>query len=248
MNCYNCGKKVSNDSRIEKETTGNEVLKNIPEHVPAKCFYVGVQDSFKQNLITVPACYTCNNGFSGFDDELRNILGIANDSMTEGEELTAKSVRAVLKKSNWTDKIRTDADGKVFAVSFNRQHVYNIYEKNFKALFYHEYKTTSENFNPAILFDGFGMNPNVIKAFKNDLHALQQHVGFLHNLLVQNATPKVSGHRDIFEYAMLPVTGRNGYMKPETDVTNASAILMMQIYHQTIRPIIIAGNIKMKVN
>lgn len=53
MICYNCGRPVSDKSNIIECDDIKVEVKNHPEHVPAKCFYVDATDEQKKNLITV---------------------------------------------------------------------------------------------------------------------------------------------------------------------------------------------------
>ena len=66
--CYNCG------IELNKENLS-------VEHVPAKNLYDDLDDTFKINRITVPACKRCNGIYSKIDQEIRDVLAIKNDNI-----------------------------------------------------------------------------------------------------------------------------------------------------------------------
>ncbi len=245
MNCYNCGKPVSNDSQVKKNTSKDVVLKNHVEHVPAICFYVGAKEEHKINRITVPACFTCNNQYSGIDDELRNMIGVANDSMDEGEILTDKSIRAIVRKNNWHERVHMNEDRTVGSVTFDANKVYNIYRKNFKALIYHEYNIViNDDFKIAILFDGFKLNTNT-GSMTGGKEQFERYLFTMTKLLMDVGTWKPSGHKDIFEYGLLPLSyNEEKIIVPESNPDKAVTFLMMQVYHQKIESVIAAINVK----
>ncbi len=85
MICYNCGIELTNENKTA-------------EHIPAKNLYAGQPAEVKQNLLTVPACFDCNNKFSNIDSEIRDIIGISNDSLTENQVISEKAAKSLLRQ------------------------------------------------------------------------------------------------------------------------------------------------------
>lgn len=50
------------------------------EHVPSKAFLI---EPFPENLSTIPACFECNNGYSGDEKYLACFLGILKSNLYE---------------------------------------------------------------------------------------------------------------------------------------------------------------------
>lgn len=244
MYCYNCGKSVSNESTINESEDVDVVLKNHPEHVPAKCFYVDATLDQKRNLITVPACFRCNNKFSSIDDELRNILGITNNSKDKGEKLTNKSVQALLRKNNWQNQVVINRTGQFAAVKFNRDNVYLIYEKNFRALIYHQLGLLlNSDYKILILYDGFQFNIDGSYS-RDEQKTFEKKVLMLSRMLMDNGSWKSSGDKEIFEFIILPLSyNEQNVIIPESDATKAVSFIMMQVYHQIVEVVILAYNL-----
>lgn len=234
MNCYNCGAKLSSDSKIDKIDSNNDVLRNHGEHVPAKCLFNDANDEQKMNRIKVPACFSCNNGFSGIDDELRNILGVTN--MEVASETTNKTIRVFERKNNYSEQFVLNELGNLEAVKFSLDPVNKSCEKNFKALMYHEYGVLAYNFEILVDIRGDRINNNV------EMPNIQ--FNLLYHFLIQNGDWKCSGHRDIFEYLILPTSiDENKNLVKENNISNASQYIMLQVYHQKMTALLIGGKI-----
>lgn len=177
MRCYNCGIALEADQ-------------NHREHIPARNLYDGFPNDHKNNRILVPACYTCNQSFSPLDEEFRNFIGVINKH-PEAAELTEKTTRSM---NRWDSRIArviySVFTKKPYAVQFNINQIESIHVKNFKGLFYHNYKyPIPSNYKILAHFD---------KNFQTEKSQK------LINYLTSNFSFKVSGHENVFRYILQP--------------------------------------------
>lgn len=216
--CYNCGIELN----AENETV---------EHIPAQNLYAGYNPAYKQNRITVPACFKCNNGFSHIDDEIRNFIGIGNDDLTQESVITQKAVRAIMRKSNWTDRATFDTQGNVRAIDFSYDDLKTLHVKHFKGLFCNRYKMSlPSNYRIEIIADGD--------------EDLSTHAQVFYDLLTsQNEQWEVSGHGDIFKYIMKAVTldYETGKFEKSETLENATFIGGIMVYHEKVAVIVLAA-------
>ena len=84
MKCYNCGIDLNKSIKTK-------------EHIPAKAYFVGYGDDYKNNRITVPACRKCNDQYSKLDNEIRDAIGVSNENEADLMELTRKSTKSIFR-------------------------------------------------------------------------------------------------------------------------------------------------------
>jgi len=174
--CYNCLKELD-----KKDVT--------KEHIPAKNLFVGYDDTYKVNRITVPACDDCNGKYSPTDEEFRNMIGIIA-KRKENNTITKKSVRSFLGKKTTLGRLRFDLLGKVSGVEFRKIPIEDFHKKNFKGLYYHQYsKPLSKDYELFV-----NINENDYSDFT---------LGVL-GYLKEKFQWKHSGHPDILSYCIQP--------------------------------------------
>ncbi len=174
IQCYNCGKNFD-----KKETN--------KEHIPAKGLFEGYPDNYKDNRITVRSCISCNSSYSKDDEEFRNLIGTMN-SEKERATLSAKSAKAIIAINKQFDRIITDYYGKIKGVEFDEANIDRFHIKNFKGLFYNEYKYAVPTEYKII---------SLTEPTDNTYHLI--------HYLVDNFKWKISGHRDVFGYIIQPL-------------------------------------------
>jgi hypothetical protein len=174
IQCYNCGKYFD-----KKETN--------KEHIPAQGLYQGYDAIYKNNRITVRSCVNCNSSYSKDDEEFRNMVGIMN-SAAERKMLSEKSAKSIIKINKEYNRIRTDLFGNIVGVEFNQSNIHSFHVKNFRGLYYHEYKVAiSDDYSIVSL-------PEPTEKTYHLIH-----------YLVDNFKWKISGHRDVFGYIIQPL-------------------------------------------
>src|SRR5690606_29040183 len=115
----------------------------------------------------VPACFECNNQYSQIDQEIRDAIGIMNDKNKDQNEMTRKSVKSIMRRSNWVDRLFFSEDGKVIAVDFSYDEFKKLHIKNFKGAFYHKYgRPLPENFVVEVIAEGDEGNQKLVGAGK----------------------------------------------------------------------------------
>ena len=174
--CYNCGIELD-----DKDVTR--------EHIPARNLFEGYDVKYKMNRITVSACSECNGQYSPNDEEFRNMIGIIAKKK-ENNKITEKSVRSILRKDRLGQRLTIDSFGKVSGVTFNEIPIENYHKKNFKGLFYHQYKR--------FLIDDYKLFVNIDENDWSDftLGILE----YLKNFFNWNH----SGHPDIMKFVIQP--------------------------------------------
>lgn len=122
--CYNCGVLFSELKKIER----------TKEHIPAKTLFEGYPEEYLTNRKTVPACLKCNQEYSRIDDQIRDLIGVTNESDSEKKELTAKTVRKIFSnKSEFNERMSIE-DNKIY-VKFNISNIDKLHFKNFKGVY-----------------------------------------------------------------------------------------------------------------
>ncbi|MBK7432895.1 MAG: hypothetical protein IPI66_02680 [Chitinophagaceae bacterium] len=175
MICYNCGVTLTDESKTS-------------EHIPAKNLYAGQPNEYKQNLLTVPACFECNNKFSTIDSEIRDMIGISNESLIENQIISEKTVRGLFKQKAF-NRLNFDQHGQVESVTFKLKNALDIHTKNFKGIFFNEHgELVPDDYSIHVVADGCENN--------------QMTLGFIFHDLLQQTNPnwKYSGHPSIFKY------------------------------------------------
>jgi hypothetical protein len=219
MNCYNCG--------IELTAATNHV-----EHIPAKNIFATYPPKYKQQLVTVPACFDCNNDFSKIDQEIRDAIGIMNDKNDLQNEMTRKSVKSIMRKSNWVNRVVSTDDGKAFEVSFSYDDFKKLHIKNFKGLFYHKYGfPLPKEYQVEIIAEG-----------DEEHEKLQNIAKFLYGYTDEGIKWNSIGHEDVFEYKIKSmIADKNGMIYDDENIEHAIGFVCIMHYHHSIKPLIIAS-------
>ena len=215
--CYNCGRELTSDNATV-------------EHVPAKNLYEGFGEDFKKNRITVPACAECNHLYSKIDQEIRDALAVKNDNLKERQELTAKGVRSILRRSNWKDRTHFNSSGRVAAVTFSYADLRQIHIKNFKALFFRKYGIpVPDDFGIEIIADG-----------DDDKIDTAQ---IIYGYLLDGKEFEYSGHPDVFKFILRDMTPdkEKDAVYESRDFTKLVAVAGLLVYHDDIGAVVVAG-------
>lgn len=203
--CYNCGKEL-----LEGQGT--------KEHIPAKSLFNGYDSKYKNNRITVPACFNCNNKYSITDEEFRNMIGICSNRK-ENDYVTIQSVKSIMRKSPDLSRLRFDLCGKVTGVEFYENHIVDFHKKNFKGIFYNQYGYP--------LPDDYEL---IVNIDENDHSEFTLGIiGYLKEFFEL----KYSGHRDIFSYCIQPLRlGLHKFNKDDLLIKDDDNIIVaMLIYN-----------------
>ena len=217
--CYNCGIELTADIATS-------------EHIPAKNLFVGVPHDQKQNLLTVTACLECNQKFSVIDSEIRDMIGISNESLVDKQELTGKAVRGLMKQKNFLERFHFDTNGQVIGVTFNQKVAIDIHTKNFKGLFFKEYGAiVPDNFEINIIADGS--------------HDREVKVAHMFHDFLRHGNPdwKYSGHPSIFKYLISGFVNdaSNNIVKTE-DINNCLGVAALLVYHDLVGAVVFCGS------
>jgi hypothetical protein len=212
--CYNCGSPISDVTR---------------EHIPAKCLYAGYSDEYKKNIVTVPACRICNENYSRIDQNLRDAIGVMNENSVEAEELTAKSVRSILRTSNWQNKLVV-VNGQVKAVSFDYKDIHDFQIKNFKGLFFSEFGYPfPDDFELYVIIEGE----------KEEAQTVTQRE-LLMPILMKDENWKVSGHEKIFKYRIKSIDNE---IDKSIKIEDSKLFAAVMDYHESLVCLVIAKKI-----
>jgi len=215
--CYNCG--------IELNKENYSV-----EHVPAKNLYDDLDDTFKINRITVPACKRCNGIYSKIDQEVRDVLAIKNDNIDEKKELTRKGVKSILLRSNWKNRTYTDELGNVTAVNFNYEDLKQIHIKNFKALFFRKY--------------GIPLPQDyLIEIYTIGDEKFIQFAQPMHNYVRFGKEWEVSGHKDVFKFILKDITldEEKGIYSKSGDTSKSVGVAAVLVYYDDIAAVVVTA-------
>ena len=218
--CYNCGITLTDEIKTS-------------EHIPPQNLYVGLSLEYKQNLLTVTACHNCNNKFSAIDSEIRDIIGVSNDSFTENQEITAKAVRGIVRQKTFLERLHFDSKGQIDSVKFYKQVSIDFHTKNFKGLFFKEYNSViPENYEINIVVDSIDNNSKTM-----DLAFI------FHNFLRHdNPEWKFSGHVNIFKYLISGFMFDTSNKSIKTnDMQKSLGFAALLVYHNSVRVIIFCG-------
>ena len=216
--CYNCGIDLTNENKTR-------------EHIPAQNTFVGYPPEYKNNRLVIPACHTCNNQYSKIDQEIRDAIGIMNENNDMQGELTRKSVKSIMRRENWMDRLHFD-DGKVSAVTFDYNEFKNLHIKNFKGVFYEKFGyPLPEEFEVEIIAEGDEEDKKLMGIAQN-----------LYNYVAEGNHWKVSGHQDVFQYKIKTLTpDEKGQITDADNLENTLGIVGVLVYHKTISPVIFAA-------
>jgi hypothetical protein len=201
------------------------------DHIPQQCLYNGYGSDYSKNRITVPSCRECNDNFSKIENDLRDLIGIANDKNKQQLELTRSGVKSILAQKDWLDRLYVDNNGNVRGVEFDRTRLELNHLKNFKGLYYKEFKT--------ILPQDY--NINIIDQATEEIQ-----INYVFSFLEKNAIWKTSGHEDIFRYKLTLYKKENNQIIMTNKISDSLGIFCLLEYHKTVL-ILILGNKKHKV-
>lgn len=217
--CYNCGIQLTDETKTS-------------EHIPPQNLYVGLLPEYKQNLLTVTACYNCNNKFSAIDNEIRDIIGISNDSLINNQTITAKAVRGIFRQKK-LERLNFNSKGQIDSVTFEVQKGIQFHIKNFKGLFFKEYNSiVPENYAIKIITDGINDNSKTLN------------LAFIFHNFLRHDNPdwKFSGHVDIFKYLISGfITDSNNNLIKTSDIQNSLGFAALLVYHNLIGVVIFCG-------
>jgi hypothetical protein len=218
-NCYDCGKPLTKDNTTK-------------EHIPAKNLFNGYPPEYKNNRLTVPACFDCNQAYSKIDQEIRDAIGIMNDKEPHQQELTRQAVKSILRRNNWKERVEQNEKGDVASVSFSYEELRQLHIKNFKGIFYSIYGlSVPENFEIEIISDGD-------EEFEHLVTAAQ----VMHDYIDSFKDWKQSGHQDVFMYNMKTMSSdAEGKICDNGDVGNSMAIVSVLIYHKKLSAVVVAA-------
>lgn len=227
--CTYCGvkllkkKKALQEEKNTKRYPDNGITK---DHVPQKCLFEGYPPGYKVNRITVPSCHKCNREFSEVENELRDLIGISNDKDELQKGLTTKSVRAILSKPNSQERLVKDSKGKVRGVVFDKDTLLPSHLKNFKGIFYEEFKTRiTESF----------------KIFVLDTKSKSNFEELMVDFIDKNCNWHESGHRDIFQYKIsLIKPAAKGELVKTDSINEAVGVVCRIQYHKKFEILILA--------
>jgi len=219
MNCYNCGIELTDET-------------NHVEHIPAKNLFSTYPPEYKVNLLTVPACYDCNIGlYSKIDQEIRDAVGVLNENDDLKNEMTAKAVRSIMRKSNWKERVFSIDKGKSFEVSFSYNDIEKLHVKNFKGLFYAKYgQQISDEYQIRIIAEGDEENEK-----------LQKVNGYFREFIDYETDWSHIGHPTVFKYklkAMIP--GEDDMFYDGENIEDAIGFVCTMEYHGALKPLVIA--------
>ncbi|WP_278022329.1 hypothetical protein [Flavobacterium ginsengisoli] len=180
--CYNCGVPFSELNKIER----------TKEHIPARTLFEGYPKEYLINRKTVPACLKCNQEYSRIDDEIRDLIGVTNESDDEKKELTAKTIRKIFgNKKDLNKRMSIGKDSIYF--NFNMTTIDKIHFKNFKGIYY---TITKQPLNEIYSLDVYSLG--------QDEKKLELGEKFIKEIeLIENWD--VSGHENVFKFKMASV-------------------------------------------
>jgi hypothetical protein len=159
------------------------------EHIPAQTLFEGYDEKYKTNRITVPVCAECNGKYSPTDEEFRNMIGVIAKNK-ENNKITEKSVKSILRKDKTYERLCVNPFGKVSGVVFNKTPIEDFHKKNFKGLFYFQYRKP--------LSKDYELFVNVDESDYSDFTLGV--LGYLKDMF----NWQCSGHHDILSYCLQP--------------------------------------------
>lgn len=218
--CYNCGKSLNELPKKER----------TKEHIPAKSFFIGYPEYYKNQRFTVPACERCNGDYSKIDDELRDLVGIINENDSDKIELTKNAVKKIMSnKKTRSEKVMFE-NNSIF-VSFNAINLDSLHKKNFKGIY------TKKTGTP--LLDKYLID---IYSDGHDEKKLDLGFEFL-SALKELGNWDVSGHSDIFKFKLSYFDTDNNQLKEfDKTITEPTFLVSAMEYNNSIMAIVVALN------
>jgi hypothetical protein len=218
MICYNCGIELTNETKTS-------------EHIPAKNLFAGQTDENKRNLLTVTACFTCNNKYSTIDNEIRDMIGITNDSLTDNAIITGKAVRGLFKQKAF-DRLNFNQLGQVESVTFKLKNALEIHTKNFKGIYFNEYnERIPEEYSINVIADGCENS--------------QMTLGFILQNALNETIPewKYSGHTSVFKYKIAGYSfNEDNLIYLDNNSKRPTLFAAIMVYYDIIGAVIFCGS------
>jgi hypothetical protein len=233
MRCYNCGIKLIPSREAVKLAPVPDNAQTA-EHIPAKTLFGGYSNDYKKNIITVNACRKCNNDYSRDDEEFRNAIGMMNDGDERQTTLSESAAKSLLRKKA-IESGRFIYDNKLdeIGIIFQKTTFLNVHEKNFKALFLHQYGK--------LLPDSFEVGVDLVNLEGQEFENRR----FVFDYLNRNFYWKQSGHHDIFQYIIQPFRQILSTSKRDIiPIKRDKYFLGVFLYHNKILAIVAATNVR----
>tara|TARA_R100000306_G_C4354475_1_gene131916 strand:- start:54 stop:749 length:696 start_codon:yes stop_codon:yes gene_type:complete len=222
--CYNCGVPIQT---LEKKH-------RTKEHIPAKAFFVGYPEKYKDQRKTVPACYCCNQEYAKIDDKLRDVIGILNDGELHKSELTRRAVSNILSnKKELNNRLTFTNNGA--EISFDRIILDKLHKKNFKGIFH---LATNQPISKEFLLDVYSDG--------HDEKKLDLGFEFLTEIENMGQWEK-SGNADVFEYELTYYNFENEKLeKFDKSITEPLFLVCAMKYNNTIVSLVVATKPEIK--
>lgn len=218
LRCYNCGIQLTKDTKTR-------------EHIPAKNTWAGYDEEYKINRIRVDACFTCNNGYANIDSVVRDAMGVISADELQ-KELIEKAARSIIKQGNLKDRIQVSLDGKDVFFDFKYEDLQQIWIKDFKGVFYHNYRfPLPTNYDITAIFELDKTDEELFRMVK-----------YIQNYVVQEDNNWcLSAHEDIFQYKIRAgVHDENGNIIDTTQIDDALIFAGVLIYYKKITAVVFA--------
>lgn len=180
--CYNCGIPFSELKKIER----------TKEHIPAKTLFEGYPIEYLVNRKTVPACLKCNQEYSRIDDQIRDLIGITNESDSQKKELTAKTVKKIFSNKKELSERMSIEKNKIY-FNFNMTTVDKLHFKNFKGIYTFITKKPLSDLYTLDVYS-LGQDEKKLKLGEKFLEEIEH----LENW-------NISGHENIFKFKMVSI-------------------------------------------
>ncbi len=228
--CVYCGVSLLKRSETAKFQAKNKYYPDngaTRDHVPQQCLFEGYSDNLKKNRFVVPCCHKCNLEFSKNEQELRNLIGIANENDEMQDAITQSAVKSILSKKDYEKELFIDIHGNVKGVEFDLDKLSPNHIKNFKGVYYKKYEK--------VFPKGFDVHVVDMKLSSNfEERAL--------DFLNRNSEWQYSGHKDIFKYRIeLGKIGSDSTLVKTNDIKQAIIVLCHLCYHKRFDILVIAN-------
>ena len=180
--CYNCGVPFSELKKVER----------TKEHIPARALFAGYPLEYRENRETVPACLKCNEEYASIDDEIRDLIGVTNESDAQKKELAARTVRKIFSNKKELDN-RISIENDKISFKFNMSVIDKLHFKNFKGIY------TAITKKP--LSDCYKLDVYSLGQDENKLNLGAKFIKEIEELDNWN----ISGHKNVFKYKMVAI-------------------------------------------
>jgi ribosomal protein L30 len=230
--CIYCGRPLVS---AKQYTNINQKPDNLEtkDHIPQKCLFDGYPDDYKKNRITVPACHKCNTNFSQNEQELRNYIGVINDNNEAQRKITESTVKDLFKSGN-QERLVKNKNGQVKGVVFDIESLKPSHIKNFKGIFYKEFrKRLPDNYTITVL----DVNNYAVARTVSDSNFVQPLLKYLDD----NSDWKVSGHEDIFKYRITLVDYDDSRQFVNVNKVEDSKLVICQLVYHNEYDVLVLG-------